>query len=150
MTQKKVDLQRVFDAPAHRVFEAWTRAEHIERWFGPKGFTVHSATADARPGGVFRMCMRSPEGKDYWVRGFYREVVPGERLVIACTAEDDKGVPRLEELIDVAFSERAGKTTLTLSAVAHGLGEQAAAMLDGMKQGWSQTVARLDGHLKEG
>jgi uncharacterized protein YndB with AHSA1/START domain len=96
--ETKVDLRRVFDAPAHRVFEAWTRPEQIARWFGPKGFTVHSAEADPRPGGVFRMCMRSPEGKDYWVRGAYREVVPNERLVIACTADDDKGVKRLDEV----------------------------------------------------
>jgi uncharacterized protein YndB with AHSA1/START domain len=147
--ETKVDLRRVFDAPAHRVFEAWTRPEQIARWFGPKGFTVHSAEADPRPGGVFRMCMRSPEGKDYWVRGAYREVVPNERLVIACTADDDKGVKRLDEVIDVSFTERAGRTTLTLHAVASGPSVEAAAMLKGMKQGWSETVQRLDGHLKE-
>ena len=147
--ETRVDLRRVFDAPAHRVFEAWTRAEQLSRWFGPKGFSVHSAEVDPRPGGVFRLCMRSPEGKDYWVRGAYREVVPNERLVIACSADDDKGVKRLDEVIDVSFAERAGRTTLTLNAVASGPGAEAQSMLKGMKQGWSQTVHRLDGHLKE-
>jgi len=147
--EKRVDLKRIFDAPRHRVFEAWTRAEHISRWFGPKGFTIHSVEADARPGGVFQMCMRSPEGKDYWVRGSYREVVPNARLVITCTADDDKGVKRLDEVIDVTLTERAGKTTLTLVAVATGPSVEAEAMLKGMKQGWSETVQRLNGHLKE-
>jgi len=147
--EKKIDLRRVFDAPRHRVFEAWTRAGQLSRWFGPKGFSVHSAEVDPRPGGVFRLCMRSPEGKDHWVRGSYREVVPNERLVIFCTADDDKGVQRLEELINVSFAERAGKTTLTLHAVASGPSVEAAAMLKGMKQGWSETVHRLDAHLKE-
>lgn len=52
-----------------RVFECWTRAEHLQHWFGPKGFTIHSCEADPRPGGVFKLCMRAPDGKDYWVRG---------------------------------------------------------------------------------
>ncbi len=146
--EKRVELKRVFDAPRHRVFEAWTRAEHIARWFGPKGFGIHSVEADPRPGGVFRMCMRSAEGKDFWVRGSYREVVPNERLVISCAADDDRGVKRLDEVIDVSFTERAGKTTLTLVAVASGPSVEAAAMLKGMQQGWSETVQRLDGHLK--
>jgi uncharacterized protein YndB with AHSA1/START domain len=147
--EKRVDLKRIFDAPRHRVFEAWTRAEHIARWFGPKGFSIHSVAVEARPGGVFRMCMRSPDGRDFWVRGSYREVVRDERIVISCSADDEKGVKRLDEVIDVTFTEHAGKTTLTLVAVATGPSAEAAAMLKGMQQGWSETVHRLDGHLKE-
>ena len=30
---------------------------------------------DIRPGGALRFCMRSPEGRDYWWCGVYREVV---------------------------------------------------------------------------
>ena len=147
--EKTVELTRVFDAPRERVFEAWTRAEHLARWFGPKGFEVHSVVADPRPGGVFRMCMRSPDGRDFWVRGSYREVVANERLEIFCTADDDQGVQRLEEIIQVRFSGRGRKTTLKVNAIASGLSEEAQPMLKGMKQGWSQTVGRLNDHLKE-
>jgi uncharacterized protein YndB with AHSA1/START domain len=138
-----VEVTRVLDAPRKRVFAAWTGAEHLALWFGPKGFTVHSCEADPRPGGVFRLVMRSPDGKDYPVRGSYREVVALERLVITCTADDDKGITRLEETINVTFTERAGKTTLTVRAVARGASTEAAAMLDGMPKGWAQTVDRL-------
>src|ERR1700758_5407923 len=75
MNQRTVDITRVFDAPRERVFAAWTKAEHLARWFGPKGFTVPSCEADPRPGGAFCLVMRSPDGKDYRVRGNYREVV---------------------------------------------------------------------------
>jgi uncharacterized protein YndB with AHSA1/START domain len=147
MNQRTVDITRVFNAPRERVFAAWTKAEHLARWFGPKGFTVPSCEADPRPGGTFRLVMRSPDGKDYRVRGSYREVVAPERVVIECTADDDKGIARLEEVIDVTFTERAGKTTLTVHAAASGPTAEAAAMLKGMPKGWAQTVDRLDAHL---
>jgi uncharacterized protein YndB with AHSA1/START domain len=76
MMERTVELTRVFDAPPERVFAAWTDPRHLARWFGPRGFTVHSCEVEARPGGLFRLCSRSPDGKDYWVRGVYRELLP--------------------------------------------------------------------------
>ena len=146
--ESTVSLTRVFDAPRERVFAAWTDARQLERWFGPQGFTLHSAEADPRPGGMFRLCLRSPQGKDYWVRGLYREVVAPERLVISCTAEDEKGIPRLEEIISVSFADEGGRTRLSLNATAGGTGPEAEAMMAGMPKGWNQTVSRLDEHLK--
>jgi uncharacterized protein YndB with AHSA1/START domain len=148
MNERTVAKTRFFDAPRERVFEAWTRAEHLVHWFGPKSFTVHSCEADARPGGVFRLCMRSPDGKDYWVRGAYREVVAPERLVIACTAHDEDGIARLEEVINVSFAEDGSKTKLVLNATARGASEIAAKFLSGMEKGWTQTIDRLGTHLR--
>lgn len=147
MNQRTVELTRLIDAPRERVFAAWTQAKHFEHWFGPKGFTLHSCEADPRPGGIFRLCMRAPWGEEYWVRGSYLEVVAPERLVITCTADDEKGIARLEEIIKVTFTERAGKTTLKVHAVASGPSDKAAGMLKGMQQGWAETVDRLGAHL---
>lgn len=138
-----VNAVRRYDAPRERVFECWTRAEHLAHWFGPRGFAIHSCAADARPGGEFRLCLRSPEGADYWVRGSFREVAAPERLVIHCCADDARGVQRLEEVITVRFEEDEGGTRLTLRASAAGAGPEAAAMLRGMEQGWSETLERL-------
>jgi uncharacterized protein YndB with AHSA1/START domain len=148
--EKKVVVSRFFDAPRSRVFEAWTSAEHLPQWFGPAGFTVHSCQAEARAGGVFRLCLRSPDGRDFWVRGEYREVMAPERLVIACAADDEKGIERLRETIRVTFAEEAGRTKLTVHVVATGPTPRAAALMEGMDQMWAQTVQRLHGHVKEG
>jgi uncharacterized protein YndB with AHSA1/START domain len=91
--------------------------------------------------------MRSPDGKDYWVRGAYREVVAPERLVITCTAHDAEGVARLEEVINVSFADQDGKTKLMLNATARGASDIAATFLAGMEEGWAQTIDRLGTHL---
>lgn len=145
-----VNAVRRYDAPRERVFECWTRAEHLAHWFGPRGFAVHSCQSDARPGGVFRLCLRSPEGADYWVRGTFREIAAPEHLVIHCYADDARGVQRLEEVITVRFEDDAGGTRLTLCASAAGAGPEAAAMLGGMEQGWSETLARLGERSRAG
>ena len=148
MNEHTVALTRVFEAPRERVFACWTRAEHLQHWFGPKGFTIHSCESDARPGGVFKLCMRAPDGKDYWVRGEYREVAAPGHLVISCALDDEKGVERLHEVIDVTFTESRGRTTVAVNAVARGPSDEATAMLKGMDKGWAQTVERLGSHLR--
>ena len=149
MNEHTVALTRVFDAPRSRVFDCWTRAEHLSHWFGPKNFTIHSCETDPRPGGVFKLCMRAPDGKDYWVRGQFREMHFPHHLVIICSADDDKGVEQLQEVIDVTFTEADGRTTVSLNARARGPSDEAAAMLGGMDKGWAQTVDRLGAHLRK-
>jgi len=141
--EETVVLERVFEAPRARVFEAWTRAVHLQRWFGPRGFRITDCETEPRAGGIFRLRMHAPDGRAFWVRGAYREVVAPERLVIACTAEDEAGHPALEEVIRVVLEELGGKTKLVLNATARGTGPVAARMLGGMHEGWAQTVDRL-------
>ena len=148
MNEKTVALTRVFEAPRERVFACWTRAEHLQHWFAPKGFTIHSCETDPKPGGIFKLCMRTPDGTDHWVRGQYVEVDAPTRLLIKCAADDAKGVERLHEVIDVTFTESRGRTTVAINAVARGPSDEAAAMLKGMDKGWAQTVDRLGTHLR--
>ena len=134
---------RIFDAPRSRVFEAWTRAEHLGNWFAPQGFAITDCESDARPGGVFRMRWRAPWGGTFAVRGEYREVVPPVRLVIACTLQDEQRDSRLDEIINVDFESSGSRTRLILNSTARGSGANAAGMLAGLQKGWTQTVDRL-------
>ncbi len=59
-------IARVFDAPRDLVWKAWTEAEHLARWWGPKGFPISVVKLDLRPGGVFLYSMRFPEGHEMW------------------------------------------------------------------------------------
>jgi uncharacterized protein YndB with AHSA1/START domain len=63
----------------------------IHAMVGPKGFTSPVAKIDLRVGGVYLNCMRSPEGKDFWSKGVFDEIVVPERLVMTDSFADEKG-----------------------------------------------------------
>jgi len=74
-------LERFVDVRPELVWAAWTKPEHVKKWFTPAPWTTVDCEIDLRPGGVFRTLMRSPEGKEFSNVGCYLEIVKNERLV---------------------------------------------------------------------
>jgi uncharacterized protein YndB with AHSA1/START domain len=138
---------RIFDVPRDLVFRAWTDPKELEQWWGPRGFTSPVCELDVRPGGAIRIHMRGPDGTIYPMSGVYQEVVVPERLVFLSSALDEEGRPLFEILNTVTFSERGAKTTLRLEARVMKTTAQAPQYLDGMDQGWTQSLERLAQHL---
>lgn len=140
----KVAITRVFDAPRALVWQAWTDPKMMAQWFGPRGFTSSVPELDLRVGGALRIVMHGPDGNDYPMVGTFLEVVPPERLVFSSAAVDNDGNRLLEGETTVTFTEKAGKTTLSLKAHAVGLVPIAAQMLAGMEAGWTQSIDKLE------
>ena len=136
-------IERVFDAPRSLVFKAWTDPQHLVHWYGPRGFSLPSCEVDLRPGGAWRSCMLSPEGREYWVRGIFREVVEPERLVFSYAHENESGAPGHETIVTVTFEDRAGKTGLTLRQAAF----ESVKERNAHRGGWSSSLDRLVEHL---
>jgi len=136
-------IMRVFDAPRHLVFEAWTRPEQLAAWWGPQGFTTVEHAMDVRPGGAWFRRMRSPDGELFVKRGVYREVVAPERLVFTYVNEAADGTLDQETLVTVTFAEEGARTRLTLRHT----GFATAASRDGHEVGWSSCMERFAGYL---
>ena len=153
-------LHRIFAAPRALVWKAWTEAEHLQRWFGPKGFTMPACSLDLRPGGVFLYGMKSPDGHEMWGKWIFREIVPPEKLVVIASFSDAKGgVTRhplsahwpLETLSTMILTEHEGKTTLTLRWAPYNATaierQTFDASHDSMRQGWGGTMEQLEAYL---
>jgi uncharacterized protein YndB with AHSA1/START domain len=141
--ERTVELTRILDAPRTLVWQAWTDPKHMAKWFGPRQFTIPECELDARVGGALRIVMRGPDGNDHPIKGEFREVVAGERLVFTNIAIDNDGNHMLEGLTTVTFSDAGGKTRLHLHTRAVGLVPMAPQMLAGMEAGWSQSLDKL-------
>jgi uncharacterized protein YndB with AHSA1/START domain len=145
---RQVVIMREYDAPRALVFEAWSKAEHLKHWFAPKGFDVPTCEIDFRPGGDFTLCMRAPGGKEYWSKGTVREIAVPERIVLESALLDDEGKPRFEDRNVVSFTERDGRTLVIVTASVTKLYDPTATdALDGMEQGWRETLDRLESYL---
>ncbi len=155
-TEKEIVITRIFDAPRELVWKAWTNPEHMKRWMGPKDFTTPFCKIDFHVGGVYLFCMRSPEGKDYWSTGVYREIIPLEKIMMTDSFADEKGnvVPAthygmsddcpLEMLVTVTFEEHDGKTKMILRHV----GIPAGIMSDMTNVSWNVLFDKLAESLK--
>jgi len=113
---REVVITRVFDAPAHLLFEAYSKPEHVIRWFGPEGWPLTLCEIDFRVGGRFRFAMTGPSGKQNMpFGGEYLEIIPDRRIVYD-NGFEAPGAGRM--VVTVTFEERAaGKTLLTISTV---------------------------------
>jgi len=140
---RELVITRVFDAPRELVFRAWTDPDHLRLWWGPHGFTVTFLEVDVRPGGLWRKCMRSPDGRDYWRSGAYREVAPPERLSFTYYSDDPNSLPGHETLVTLEFADRGSKTLMTFRQA---LFESNAAR-DAHQGGWTESLERLYGYL---
>lgn len=137
-------IERTFDAPRERVWEAWTDPEQVAQWWGPAGFTVPRSELDLRPGGSFHIDMEAPDGTIYPDTGVFHEIKEPERLVVTSRAfEDDDGTFQLEVRQTVTFVDRDGKTELTLEAEVLAATPEVADALEGMELGWSQSLDKL-------
>jgi uncharacterized protein YndB with AHSA1/START domain len=73
-------LTRTLAAPREQVFEAWTRPEHVMRWWDPTGEPLAECEIDLRPGGAFRF-VTSGAGARHEFGGVYQEIASPDRLV---------------------------------------------------------------------
>jgi uncharacterized protein YndB with AHSA1/START domain len=140
---KPLTVSRTFPAPRDLVFKAWTSAEHMKQWFSPEGFNVPEAEIDFRPGGVFNVCMRSPEGQDYWSKGSYDEISPPDRLTFT-SAVIIGGSKKFTVHTTVAFENHGTGTLMTVQQLHYIHDEAFLSAVEGAREGWRTTLDKLE------
>ena len=146
-TDEQILITREFDAPRHLVWEAWTTPELVKRWWNAKRGEVTVAEIDLRVGGKWRSAMVTEDGFEVAFHGEYREIVPNERIV---STEFYEGVPEgvSEEdattLNTATFTEKDGRTTLTILVQAPSKETRDAIIESGMEAGMQDALDLLE------
>jgi uncharacterized protein YndB with AHSA1/START domain len=133
-------IMRDYAAPARLLFEAYSKPEHLMKWFGPVGYPLTMCEVDFRVGGRYRFAMTGPSGEQETpFGGKYLEILPDRRIVFD-NAFETPGSP--EMIMTVTFDEHVdGTTTLTM----HTLFESAAMKSEYLGLGFSEgTNSGLD------
>jgi uncharacterized protein YndB with AHSA1/START domain len=141
----ELKLERVFDAPAAAVFRAWTDAEILKQWFAPAPWTITRARVEPRPGGLFQIVMRSPDGQEFPNTGIFLEVVPDRRIITTDALTPDwkpAGQPFIVTRIDFEpLGDKRTRYTATASHWTEAAMKQHEAM--GFHEGWGICADQL-------
>lgn len=155
MNSKTIIIERTFNAPIQKVWNAWTDAGEIKKWWGPKDFTAPSVTIDFRAGGRYLNCMRgavSPDSppQDFWSGGEYKEIIPLQKIVSSdyfTDAQGNKISPKEvgmpgewpdEMDVTVTFEDLGDETKITLVHEGHPEEIYEMALM-----GWNQTLDKF-------
>ena len=110
-SKPSLTLKRRLNAPADKVYAAWTDPQKIVQWFGPDGGAVTKAETDVRTGGRYTIVFHTQDGEEHYVSGVYREVVPNEKLVFTWAW---RSTPERESLVTVSVRPDGTGSLLTL------------------------------------
>ena len=140
---REIVMTRVFDAPRHLVFDAFTNPELLKRWLlGPPGWSMPVCEVDLRVGGTYRYVWRSDrDGHEMGMSGVYREIVAPERLV-ATEKFDESWYPG-EALGTIVLVEQGGRTTLTQTLLYESREARDAVIKSNMESGVAASYDRL-------
>lgn len=149
--EPRLVLTRLIAAPRERVFMAWIDPKQFAKWWGPHTFTAPVVELDVRPGGKIVVHMQGPKGspweKPYPMGGEFREISKFDRLVF--TSSIGGGAVH-ENLNEVTFVDKGGKTEMTLKVTVLRTTPEFAKSLEGMEQGWTQSLEKLEALFKGG
>ncbi|MBO6515002.1 MAG: SRPBCC domain-containing protein [Bacteroidia bacterium] len=137
---RTLTLERIFDAPIDLVWEAWTKPDHIVKWWAPEGMMVQVVAHDFRVGGKWKYTMPMPDGSEFVSEGEYTEIEEGRKIVTSANFR-----PMTEGVeLQAIFEESGDKTKFTFNVVhaTEAYCRQQEEM--GFYNGWGSTFERLN------
>jgi uncharacterized protein YndB with AHSA1/START domain len=135
-----LEIKRFIDAPAARVYEAWTDPAQLKEWWGPEGVRTRSLSVDPRVGGKYRWDLVNQEGEEMSLFGEYRELLPGKKIVFTWQWDDDEVWQNRTSIVTIELSDRDAGTEVRLRHEQLPSEESR----DRHNQGWNSVLDRLE------
>ncbi|MFE8603971.1 SRPBCC family protein [Archangium violaceum] len=144
-SDREIVRVRVLNAPRELVFKTWTEPEHVDKWWGPRGFTTKTHRMDVKPGGSWHYLMSHAEHGEFDNLITYREVVRPERLVYSHGTSEE---PEMFQ-VTVTFADEGGKTRLTMHSVWPTAEALEAVKKYGAEEGGKQTLDKMQEYVEK-
>ena len=135
-----VEIKRFIKAPRDRVYAAWTDPAQLKQWFGPENVQTRQLVADTRVGGKFVWDLINSDGEKMTMRGEYRELQPGKRIVFSWQWQDDEDWENHISVVTVELADAEGGTELRLTHEQLPNEESR----DGHTRGWNSALDKLE------
>lgn len=138
---RQIVATRIFHGTPERVIAVWTQPDLLKQWVGGPGVTLVTCVSEPKVGGRFRYEIEGANGMRAGMGGFYREIVPGKRVV---RTEIHDGYP-VQIVNSAEFVAKDGNTLATIT-LTYASREERDGMTKGggMEQGVGQSYDRID------
>lgn len=142
---KTVFITKEFNAPLPLVWDAYTKKDILDQWWAPKPWTSRTKVMDFKVGGRRFYAMVSPEGHERWAIQKYTSITPKSNFKLFNTfADKDENVDPEGSDWDLSFSEKNGKTTVTIVIKNESLARMEKMIAMGFEQGFTMTLTSLE------
>ena len=140
LTDRSMQVERVFNAPRERVWRAMTEPKLLAQWWG-RGNTLVVERQELRRGGHWRFVEHAPGGPEGF-EGRYREVVPPERLSLTFEWDGAPGHVVVNTMVLADLGD--GRTKLSGTLQFFTTEDRDGMVRSGMEQGMNESYAALD------
>lgn len=157
--KKTLEVKRTFSAPIDTLWSAYTEADKIAQWWGPKGWVTEVKAMNFTEGGHWLYCMTcKDEAQGEWFgqsscgKGVFGAIHPKVSFEYTDYFTDENGeiTPGMPVSTTVLrFSELDNKTTITSTTVFESAESLHQVMEMGMQEGFTQTWDNLENFLRK-
>lgn len=144
VSDRKMVLDRVIDAPVDAVWSAWSDPKALPQWWGPDGFTCRTDRIDLRSGGEWVFDMIAPDGTVFPNHHKY-SVFDRDRGIDYTLHWGENGPKHADA--SARFTETGGKTRVTLTMIFATAEEYEEAKSFGAIELGLQTLGKLARHI---
>ena len=140
LNDRTLTIKKTFDVPIAVVWQAWTKPEHLAKWWVPHGMEIKIMAHDFREGGKWKYEMLMPDGNMFVSEGTYIEIVEFEKII---TSADFRPMTQNVELQCLFKAE--GDKTIFIFNVVHETAEYCKQQEEmGFYNGWGSAFERLE------
>ena len=142
---RTVTITKEFDAGVSLVWDAYTKAELLDRWWAPKPFSSRTKIMDFKVGGRRFYAMVSPEGNERWVVQQYTSITPKTNFkLFNAFADADENLELPGSDWDLNFTDLGDKTNVFISIYNESLARLEKMIEFGFAEGTKAQLQNLD------
>jgi uncharacterized protein YndB with AHSA1/START domain len=144
---KTIFITREFNAGLSLVWDAFTKAELLDKWGAPAPMRAKTKYMDFKVGGRRFYAMISPDGQERWSVQEYTSITPKTNFKMYNAFADEnenRELPGSEW--DHTFSEENGRTKVNVTIFNESL-ERMEKIMEGFRIGFTMTLTNLENLL---
>lgn len=154
MANKTLIIERTFDAPKEKLWQAYADKEKFEAWWGPEGWQTTTKSFDFKPGGRIHYCMKCVDenqgewyGQESWGLMELTSIDEPHGFTATdffCSADGTTNKEMPAQKFSVEFIEEDGKTRMINKSISESVEDLEKLVEMGMVEGFSSQLDKLE------